>query len=158
MNNIDHLLNKYWEGESSLEEEQVLKDYFKSGNVANEHQAFSGLFDFFEVQSAITFQGELKMDEKIKTLPSPQFEKIFDLKRYVLAAAASVIILAGITFIVKNEVTKTEKPSLVHEIEDPEEALEVTLKALAMLSGSLNEGQATLINGLQNVEKAGILR
>jgi hypothetical protein len=32
-NKIEALLNKYWNCETSLEEEQQLRDYFKQGNI-----------------------------------------------------------------------------------------------------------------------------
>ena len=34
LNNIEQLLEKYFEGETSIDEEQALKDYFNSENVA----------------------------------------------------------------------------------------------------------------------------
>ena len=52
---IDNLLEKYWEGETSVEDEKVLKQYFKSSDVEEEHAAFKDLFVFFENVSQITY-------------------------------------------------------------------------------------------------------
>ena len=42
-NTIDTLLDRYWEGECTLEEERQLKAYF-SGPVAPEHRKYAPLF------------------------------------------------------------------------------------------------------------------
>ncbi len=43
-NNINNILEKYWNAETSLKEEAELKAYFSSNDVSEEHQPFAGLF------------------------------------------------------------------------------------------------------------------
>ncbi len=65
---IDNLLEKYWEGETSVEDEKVLKQYFKSSNVEQEHEAFKDLFVFFDNESQITYPIESQsVETKTKT-------------------------------------------------------------------------------------------
>ena len=52
---INKILDKYFKGETSLDEEKVLKIYFKSAQIAPEHIAFKPLFDAFEIESTETF-------------------------------------------------------------------------------------------------------
>ncbi|MBK8080845.1 MAG: hypothetical protein IPK25_11490 [Saprospiraceae bacterium] len=40
---INDLLEKYWEGETTVEEENILKSYFQNGQVMPEHEAFTPL-------------------------------------------------------------------------------------------------------------------
>ena len=39
---MNELLEKYWEGTTSLQEEQDLRDYFKSDRVTPEHKVYKG--------------------------------------------------------------------------------------------------------------------
>lgn len=60
INQISVLLDRYFEGETSVKEERILKTYYKSGNVAEKHKAFSDLFSYFveaqTVETSIIFQ------------------------------------------------------------------------------------------------------
>ena len=38
--NIDHILNKYWEGGSTLDEEMELKVYFRGNNIDAAHEPY----------------------------------------------------------------------------------------------------------------------
>jgi len=53
-NEIDQLLNKYWEAESTLDEEQQLKDYFATSEVHDEHLSFRQLFSDLKSSRFIT--------------------------------------------------------------------------------------------------------
>jgi len=43
-NEIDQLLTKYWEAESTLDEEQQLKEYFATGEVHDDHLPYQEMF------------------------------------------------------------------------------------------------------------------
>ena len=60
---IDQLLEKYWAGESSLEDEQRLREYFSTGPVATRHEAFKPLFELF--QSAPAEELSADFDERL---------------------------------------------------------------------------------------------
>ncbi len=51
INNINNILAKYWEGQSSLEEEAQLRSYFLSNEVAEEHKEYVPLFQFYASES-----------------------------------------------------------------------------------------------------------
>ena len=55
---MNDLLEKYFKGETSLVEEQVLKNYFLSEQISAEHEPFKVLFSTFE-------------EEKLSKAPSP---------------------------------------------------------------------------------------
>ena len=44
------LLEKYWSGNTTLSDEQALRDYFSSENVAPEHEVYRNLFQSFEME------------------------------------------------------------------------------------------------------------
>ncbi|MFT5802680.1 MAG: hypothetical protein ACI956_002501, partial [Nonlabens sp.] len=43
--NVKSLLEKYWKGESTLEEEEELRDYFKQETIAAELEQYRSLFN-----------------------------------------------------------------------------------------------------------------
>jgi hypothetical protein len=47
MEMMNELLEKYFQGETSLAEEKELKQYFSKGNVSPEHEAYRGMFEEF---------------------------------------------------------------------------------------------------------------
>lgn len=49
--NIEELLNKYFEGETSCEEERKLRRFFTQGRVPEHLQAYRPMFTFFEEES-----------------------------------------------------------------------------------------------------------
>jgi hypothetical protein len=51
MENINNLLDKYFRAETSIAEEQQLKNYFSSTGVLPEHMQYKDLFDTFSVES-----------------------------------------------------------------------------------------------------------
>ena len=129
LNNIEQLLEKYFEGETSIDEEQALKDYFNSENVAPHLEMHKPLFGYFSVA---------KNDVSNKTT-SLQTKKRFRIVG--IGIAASLLFAVGI-------VTFWDKPSEKQEelgsFEDPEIAFKETQKALAMLSENVNVGIQSL--------------
>lgn len=156
---VDAILEKYWNGETSVQEENVLKAYFKSGKVSNNHLAFADLFSFFDEQAQITFDDSRSKDDKKDSPKTGQIISIFYKKWGYAAAAASVLIIASV-FVIKNFNTETTQPAYtsVHEIEDPEEALRVTKEALAMVSKKFRKSQESIKENMGALEKATIFK
>ncbi len=46
MNMMDDLIEKYFEGETSLQEEKLIREYFENGNIQERHQAYAPMFGF----------------------------------------------------------------------------------------------------------------
>ena len=51
MENINNLLEKYFRAETSIAEEQQLKNYFSSTGVLPEHMQYQALFDTFSAEA-----------------------------------------------------------------------------------------------------------
>lgn len=70
-NNINNILEKYFNGETSLQEEEVLRKYFSGKDVADEHQIYAPMFAFFsqERNTAPTESDTTKLINKRKKLP-----------------------------------------------------------------------------------------
>ena len=128
-NNIEQLLEKYFEGETSVAEEQVLKEYFRSENIAPHLETHRPWFSYFS-------NAKTQKMHSSPVLPSKKRFKIT-----WIGIAASLLIAVGL-------LTFWDKPSEKQEdlgsFEDPEIAFRETQKALAMLSENVNVGIQSL--------------
>jgi hypothetical protein len=130
LNRIENIIEKYFQGETSIAEEKELKEYFSSSDVAQHLEQYKPMFGYFS---------------QVKTQKSMQEIPLQSKKRNVawLSIAASVVVLLGIgTFMY---VSEKNTPPVVAQSElgtydNPEEALAATQKALAMLSNNVNVG------------------
>lgn len=156
---MDILLEKYWEGETTIKEEAVLKAYFKSEQIADQHQEFAPLFAFFDNQAQITYSENSVKD--IKTKPTTGTKVIqLKVKKWIYAAAAASVLVIGAMFVVNNlnPEPATTKYANIQEIEDPEEALRVTKEALALVSKKFRKSQQSVKENMGALEKASIFK
>ena len=157
-NRINELLDKYWEAETSPEEEKELRDYFRQGNVAPEHEAFLPLFGYFSQQQNISYTlpdtGQIRQLAEEKTTVI----RLSSTRKYIIAVAAAFSLVLASWFIFQQQQNQPEPMANIQEIENPEEAYRVTMAALAMVSGKLNKGTESIEIGLENVNKANIFK
>jgi len=149
------LLDKYWDGETSEDEEFVLKGYFRSSIIQEEHKAFTDLFEYFDHQKNITFTA--RQNESTDSKPKVKY---FNLRRIIYSvAAASLLLFAAVTVMKDiNPDPNEQQTAMVNEIEDPEEALRVTKEALALVSKKFRASQQTVRENMGSLEKAAIFK
>ena len=167
-NNINKILDKYWEGETSLQEEQTLHHYFNSGEVADELKEIQPLFVYFQEEQATCIENS-KFDEALiaqleTTIVQPmQLQPKQKRRRRVISlvsrAAAIVLLVIG-SMVVYQNVYQEQSPVAVNEplqLEDLSEeerlAYEQTKAALAYLSSKLNRGTKIATDNLMKVSK-----
>ncbi|MCP4459181.1 MAG: hypothetical protein GY816_14340 [Cytophagales bacterium] len=116
------MLEKYWAGNTSLQEEEEIKLYFKE----NPSLTPTGLF----------FRSLKKSAELESKKPFAHPKK--RLNRTRLSVAATIVIGIVVGGIALQDANRQNN----FEIEDPQEAYEVARLALMKMSSSLNEGSA----------------
>lgn len=122
---VEKLLQKYFEAETSIAEENMLREYFTSTDVAPHLEQYKPLFGYFEAEVNQTFEKDLPLKPR---------------KRNVVAwvsVAASVVLLSGLFFITNNQSAGAGE---LGTYDDPEIAFKETQKALNMLSSTVNVG------------------
>lgn len=93
---IENLLNKYFEGETSLEEENRLRDYFLNTEVPDHFKKYTDLFRYFENAG----HTEISVDDLLEQIPD---EEAGSSKKpgsviYWIARVAAVLIVLLIGF------------------------------------------------------------
>lgn len=130
--NIEKLLEKYLEAETSLQEEQILRMYFTSGNVAPHLEEYAMLFGYFkENQSEI-------YTKTIKLKPENKRRKNFKW----LSVAASLALLVS-AYVGKLEYDKYQQKLYFAQVKE----------ALQMVSLNLNKGNDALFAVSNNLNK-----
>ena len=110
-NDIQALLDRYWEGETTLEEERTLKTYFASGDVDQRLQAYAPLFRALReeqvLQAANSYSSfELPVNVvQAKAKIAPLTPVHFSWQRLAAAASVALLLAAGLWW-----ATDTEKP------------------------------------------------
>ena len=130
LDKIENILEKYFQGETTIAEEKELKEYFSSPNVAQHLEQYKPMFGYFS---------QVKQQKSTQEIP------LQTKKRNVawLSIAASVVVLLGMgTFYYVSQETATPvvAQSELGTYDNPEEALAATQKALALLSNNVNVG------------------
>ena len=147
-NRIEELLSKYWNCESSLEEEQQLREYFKGGDIPEQWKETAALFRYFEENKKKTLN-DVAFDAAVMQNVQPQKKgKLVKLFYNSMRIAAGIAVLVMAVWFVRKEVRDTTPQEVVDTYDDPQLAFEETKKALLMISKSFGtaESQAKKLN------------
>jgi hypothetical protein len=125
LNNIEKLLEKYENGETTLKEEQVLKNYFSSDTVAPHLEMYKPMFEYFLVNQ----QEQFTKDVPLKTKRNYNYKWI--------SVAAVAVLMLGFYFgsLFNNE---------LGTYEDPELAFNEFSKSMELISQKFNKGTSTV--------------
>ncbi|MDR0420199.1 MAG: hypothetical protein LBH30_01925 [Prevotellaceae bacterium] len=129
---INKLLDLYFAGDTTTEQEQELKKYFASENIAAEHKIYQQLFDAFETEKSEKYPDSLP---KIK--PSAIRKKIFVMPLISTVIAASILMLIGIF-----QTERFDSYVIINgkRINDKELALHIAQAKISKVSESLKSG------------------
>ena len=118
---IDKLKEKYWAGETTLEEEKELKKHFdQNPSLGKEGAYFSSIKDSQEVLSQRSYNH-----------PGRKSKRTW----WSVAATVFVLLAVSLFFFQKNDSQQQ------FAVEDPTEAYEITKASLMMVSERLNKGK-----------------
>ena len=155
-NKIDQLLNQYWEGETSLEEEQFLRDFFQQENIPPHLQSYAPLFQLLTHEKEQGLAGDLQL--QTVTQPEVSTSKVRKINWYrtitALAACLLLLLLARPFF----QSFQTSHDQLISQEEEtyetPEEAYSKAKEVLLLLSAKMNNGTNQASNGMKKIGEA----
>ncbi len=138
LNNIEKLLEKYDNGETSLKEEQQLKSYFSQDTVAPHLERYKPLFGYFLVNQQEQFTKDVPLTTK----------NVFNYKWIAVAAVA--VLMLGLYF---NNTVIPQDELGTYSINEKELALKEIKQSLQLVSNVFNKGTKQVAY-LGHLEKA----
>jgi len=139
---LKRLIEKYYNGESTEEEESTLRDFFRKNNIPQGYEAEKEIFSYYTESTEIP---EPSHDFEAQILAaidaSERGRGIQKVRRYllpILSTAAGLLILAGSYFLLihRNEQRDT--------FSDPKIAYAETMRILKDVSSQMNRGAQVL--------------
>ena len=106
---IADLLNKFMSGETSLDEENILAQYFHTHEVSDEWKEYKEMFALFD-------GGAVDIEQEAKPVAKP---KIIPFRWIMTGIAASVILLIGISLLMKDSEPVKQEPVVTEVVEQP---------------------------------------
>lgn len=138
--NINDLLNKYWNCQTSLEEEQQLHAYFKNTDVPEALKETAAWFSYLEHGRKKSIPDGSFEKGVLKSIRRPQ-RRIGAFMYNSMRIAAGVIVLVLAVWLVRLEVREISPADATDTYSDPDRAFEETKKALMMISKSFNTAE-----------------
>lgn len=159
IHNFDHLerlQQKYWDGETRTEEEELLMYYYQDDNYLSTEDSYQDYFAYMKIIRELNWDYDNAHINKTELKPSNQIIRI---RQWVYATSAVFILGVASWFVIRNTATVEKTPqSYVYEIEDPDEAYQVTMEALAMLSSKYNKSEESFRENFSLVGRADIFK
>ena len=155
---IEALLKQYWEGGTTVEEEEELKAFFAQEMIPEHLRVYAPLFRYLGEQ-------KLKTAPHVENLPPLELnnssiekdgEKQVEMVSWVAQTAkvaAVGLVLAVATYLVREEYLNNRQqvqPMVADTFEDPQKAFEETKKALMLISKNFGKGR-------KQMQKLGVL-
>ena len=136
---VEYLLDKYWEGSSTLEEEKLIQDFFAKGELPGHLEVYAELFTANEY--AIHPELGKAFDEKLlNEISKDQHSSIWNV--FKMAAIGLILIITSISVF---QVDSKQQQLAEDTFNTPEAALAETKKVFAMISKGMNKGEQPLI-------------
>ncbi|TXD84702.1 hypothetical protein ESY86_03120 [Subsaximicrobium wynnwilliamsii] len=130
LNNIEYLLEKYDNGETSIAEEQQLKAYFAQDEVAPQLESYRIMFQYFDQ----TKKEQFTKDVPLETKKSHIYKWI--------SVAAVAVLMIGI--LIPNVFGGKTYTSIAELPAEEQEVYHQTKKALSLLSSNFNDGASSM--------------
>ncbi len=153
MDNINKLLEKYWDGVTSLEEERIIKEYYLHNTHEGKNNNISQLFSFFNEEKNIKFNREISILTQNKKGAIVARIKLIT----KIAVAASILLAVGFATFQSENIFTNDNSYAKIEIKDQKEAREIAERAIAMLASNYAKGEKTLTKSMKNLEKVNII-
>lgn len=150
---IHSLLEKYWNCETSVQEEKELQLFFSDGNVPEELRQYIPLFSYIRDEQSVTL-GDDFSERLQNALEAEGKERYITIRifRPLLRIAVSVLLVVGMGisfyFISKQD----NRPHFVETFEDPNAAMQQATYALEKLSHALRKSETVSVETIHFID------
>lgn len=143
-NDLKLLLERYWQGETSTNEEDQLKAWFQKNPNPEGLESEAQLFTYYSNQGKLSLPGDFDdriieqlSEENETTIPQKTISLWSALTNWKVAAVISGIIVASI--VLKNPFGSSTQ--MTDTYDNPQDAYEATKAILLTISSSMNKGK-----------------
>lgn len=137
---IKFLLDKFYEGDTTLEEEAILTEFFEQSEVPRELLAEAAQFKFYNEEAAVTAPD---IDFEAKLVASiEQYEanrKIIKSRNIIYYSSAAAVVLIALTVYLSIFRSGNDFDNYIYNNSDPEVAYYETARALQIISESMEQ-------------------
>ncbi|MCK9204008.1 MAG: hypothetical protein M0P58_06145 [Bacteroidales bacterium] len=142
---IENLLERYFEGQTTLAEEQILKTFFSGNEVPDELKKHQLLFQYFKQEKLENLSND-DFEQKLSAILATD-EKAQAKTRHILAGnrffyigsiAAGILLLIGLFFTLRDDVFNKNKANV--QLSREEQAYLEARQALLIVSANFNTG------------------
>ncbi len=159
---MEQLLEKYFEGETSLKEESRLRDYFQHEDVPEALRPYQPLFQHLEEERAHELSSDFdrKLLRQLEEARPGTRVRYLSARTWVLRIAAAFVIGLGLwwAYVSQNSFQTRQQAGIdwsKYEVQTPEEAFRLTSSALLKASSELNQGASTAAHEMDKLKKVG---
>lgn len=147
-NKIRELLDRYWDGTSTLEEEEALRSFFSReiADLPADLKEAQPLFSYFAAEAEIPMPVFPDIEIAVTQTPARPVKQL--VWQHWMKYAAMFLVAVGIGYAVRQAQIRQQQVMVAmaqeDTFDDPEKAFAVTQKALQLLSRNLNKGTAQM--------------
>jgi hypothetical protein len=156
---VEILLKKYLKGETSLQEEGLLKSFFRRDDIPRHLQHYKSMVNFFTAEEKVTAGADIEENFKHR-ISYHQRKHLFTNRRslWILSSVAAALLLLFTILLNtgKYPLFNSKTPEQTYTNEEIEQAYLITKGALAFASEKYNQGTAPLEN-IAKMDAAGSL-
>lgn len=149
---IEDLLEKYFDGKTTLAEEKQLREYFNTEEIPPHLAVHADLFRYFAIAGKEEITDPEFEEKFLSSISETPVIPLYSRKKrlaYIMGIAAGVLLLVGLFFTFREEIFRK---SASDTYSDPALAYAEARKALLMVSVNLNTGLDRMQH-LSNFEK-----
>jgi hypothetical protein len=139
---LKELLEKYYNGETSLEEEQSLRDFFSNANVPGGYEAEKEIFSYYP-ELALNTEPDDDLEGRIRVAIDRAGEPVKTRTRFLRPYTLTGI-AAGLLILIASYFILADRKSMKDTYSDPQLAYVETIKILREVSFKFNKGTAAL--------------
>ena len=157
---IQELLDRYFDGTTTLEEEAALKAYFQGELVAPEHKVYASWFSMIAEEQQVSVPN----DFKVVLPPADKKRKpVLRMAYWAWSAAAMLVLCLGLWWLWPKMTESTSGPQLaatgakvivLDENTDPDVAYQEFKKAMKLVSRKMKKGIDETNTGLETVKRS----
>jgi hypothetical protein len=136
------LLEKYWQAETTVEEEEALRRYFaEEKDIGAGLEGYRALFAYYSEETRVSAGADLgeRILQRLGIAEAP----VRAFRWGVFSAAAAIVLVVVSVFLLQPQRSSTKRDiaAMQDTYEDPEQALAAVRHALLVASTQLNKGR-----------------